>query len=195
MKPILYDIYLDSGCTTANIPPSLEGYEFLLEMLPKERIFEKNPGFLGLSEPSHTILKLSECIVENKGKGWIAPTVYREPKFTIDTALLIAKKYLEQVTSKYPEETWMFVERHPVFDTPLTLAFNCQSPSLQEKGFIPGAAMVSIDRVSGYIWQESSKNDTNARKTYLNYVKDTLPEKLDEFFTKVLDNEEGIKYL
>jgi hypothetical protein len=110
-----------------------------------------SPGFLGLDLPFYDALALLGRLRTRGAVGHLTPVVYRQPRVSIDEALLLAQPVLIQREATAftgyqfgPVTLWREEARWWVI--------GAVSEQLLNEGHIPGGVSTVIDKLDGHIW-------------------------------------------
>ncbi len=149
-----YDVYLLAGATAL---PDLGDLVFrfpLLGTASTQRLLLQRtemPGYLGLDLPFTDAVALLARLRTQGAAGQVAPSAYRQPRISVDDALLLAQPVLMQREAgrfaRYqfgPVMVWREDVRWWVI--------GAVSEQLLNEGHIPGGVSTAVDKIDGHIW-------------------------------------------
>jgi hypothetical protein len=139
----MYDIYLLTGCHSR---PNLGD---ILTDVPK-RIFEHSPGFIGLCLSRERATRVFDRLKSVGGRGYVIPSIYREPKISGERAQSIAELALQSYQESHEVN---FAPVRLMSSDPMWWKFAAVSEELIQKGIVPGTLYICVDKIDGHVWQ------------------------------------------
>ncbi len=163
-----FDLYVSSGCERdANedallelLPPGADAsvLDILLWMDPRDvgpgQARRPRFGFLGYDLPVGEAYGLLTRLRGLGARADLLPARYREPPLTVEQALPIAERYLQERIAHEPQLRRFAFEpvRHTGdFDAPTHWFFFAPSPQMDEASYVPAWISASVDKVDGHI--------------------------------------------
>lgn len=158
-----FDIYLT---TTCYLVPDLTDFA---QDIPQEhleslssRLLTVKPGFLGFNLIHDRAIALLKYLKSSgaRADGLVASTKYRNPDawIPLDEARKIADIAMAQLRPKYKDAKLGKVFYHSLYDHVMWYGFVASSKVWLDKGLIPGALIVSVDKLDGHVWDEAEKD-------------------------------------
>jgi hypothetical protein len=163
-----FDLYVSSGCERdANedallelLPPGTDAsaLDILLWRDPRDVDpgQERQPrfGFLGYDLPIGEAYGLLTQLRGLGARGHLLPASYREPRLSVEQALSIAGRYIqERITHESQLRRFAFepVRHAGDFEAPTHWFFVAPSPQMDEASYVPAWVSASVDKVDGHI--------------------------------------------
>ena len=149
-------------------------------------------GFLGLSLSGDTADQILAELTLAGGRGIVVPAAYRQPKVTSSMAMPIASLVIAEI-QKRVEHTFYPVEF--LTEGPLWWKFGAASPELLERGIVPGAAYVCVDKLDGHVWSRQEMVTLNGEEYYLESATTLTPSQILESLASKFGLEWGTDYM
>lgn len=108
-----------------------------------------NEGFLGLDLSSDSAKELWREFKKYDARSIIVPSEYRSPKLNLEQASLFAKTYYEK--ELLPQEKNTLGDLTFVREDVMWYIFRVYSKILAERGIIPAAYFINIDKIDGHV--------------------------------------------
>jgi hypothetical protein len=149
-----FDLFLQKGCRSlpelerfSEEIPHLDDASFQAKLLTA---WPQKPGFLGLDVEQTLAHQFAQCLQTEGARGFIIPSLYRQPTFSLTQAHALAEQEIERKRSMYRAE-YASGEIRFSHETPTCWVFGAvlHPPVLIEGG---GTLYANIDKIDGHSW-------------------------------------------
>lgn len=151
-----YDVVLVNGCTsTPRLDDLVERVPALADPDVQTRMLgwrQHWPDFLGLDLPQSLALVVYARLKRAGAHGGVDLAAYRTPRVTVEQARTIAEPVMAEQQAQYPDMTFSPLQFSLPHGGVACWAFLAACKEWQEKGLIPGALFVSVDKLDGHVW-------------------------------------------
>ena len=144
-----FDIYLVDTCETLPSPEELACVG--LQSASAETLTGDGFSFLGVDFPTREHAQRARDVLRSHGaRSQLVDSRYRTPCVSLEEARVLAEREIERLKPLSGDVDWEPTTFHD--ERGAVWTFRANSPTLIERGCIPGAVFVSIDKLDGHPW-------------------------------------------
>jgi hypothetical protein len=171
-----FDIYYSDKLNREAITEKLASMEKNYPEIIKN--WSAKPGFQFLDLEEYIAADIVEAAIRCRQYAIVVPVGYRTPAVSVEVAEKIAKNEIDRIVSQAPFKEIVFQHLRFSGEEAMWWKFVAPSEELQNKGVIPGALFIRVDKLDGRIISSTEAVNLFFEEYHFDTALTTSPENL-----------------